>query len=224
MYLTWVLVSSQWLREGGCPSDSSWYHHWVEGHDFLYLPVQRLWSFTYCWTDCFQAILCWPDSPLLSSSWGILSPYCHHLQLSKGLHQGKIWGYRKQMSLEKRWDVSSPPHFPKPLWVVSCTQTLYFLNICRFRLIWLHQINTRWNRGQILRDPAVSVLMKQKRITGISQLSNWVREGSGRGIKESIQQKLSDWELYLFLSCICFVLSSSFCLPLFFSLLSLCYK
>lgn len=172
MCLTWALVFSQWLWEGGYPCHGSWYHHWVEGHDFLYLPVQRLWSFTYCWTDCFQAVLCWADSPLLSSSWGILSPHCHHLQLSEGLHQGKSWRYRKQMSLGERWGVPPPPYFSKPLCVVSCIQTLYFLNICRFRLTWVHQISTRWNHGQILRAPAVSVLMKQKAITGISLLSS----------------------------------------------------
>lgn len=85
----------------------------------------------------------------------------------------------------ERGDVSPPPHFPKPLCVVSCTQTLYFLNTFRFRLTWVHQISTRWNRGQILRAPAVSVLMKQKAITGTSPLSNWVREGSDRGARKA---------------------------------------
>lgn len=117
----------------------------------------------------------------------------------------------------ERGDVSPPPHFPKPLCVVSCTQTLYFLNTCRFRLTWVHQISTRWNRGQILRAPAVSVLMKQKAITGTSLLSNWVREGSGRGARKA-HSKSSVIENFT-LSSPAFALFSrsfSFYLPLFF--------
>lgn len=95
--------------------------------------------------------------------------------------------------------VSLLPCFPKPLCSVSFTCTLYLLNILfRFRQTWLNQRNTRWNHGQILLPPAVSVLMKQKPITGISQLSSWVRER---------------WELHPFLHCICLLCSLFVFLP-----------
>lgn len=93
--------------------------------------------------------------------------------------------------------VSQHPCFLKTLCFVSFfTCTLYLLNILfRFRQTWLNQRSTRWNHGQILIPPAVSVLMKRKPITGISQLSNWVGEG---------------WELHPFLHCTCFVSSFLF--------------
>lgn len=112
--------------------------------------------------------------------------------------------------------VSLRPYFPKPLCIVSFTPTLYHSNIpFRFRLTWLNQRSTRWNQGQTLRPPAVSVLMNQNPITGISQLSNWVREGSGRWARKAQRLRTLPFPLlyllcFLFpLLCVCLCFSPS---------------
>lgn len=113
--------------------------------------------------------------------------------------------------------VSQPSCIPKPPCSLSFTQTLYLLKILfRFGLAWLHQRSTGWNHGPILRPPTVSVLMKQKPITGISQLSNWVREGSG-GWARRAQLESSETENSI-------LSSAAFCFPFPFLFISLYFS